>query len=62
MKILATDRIAEEQPKMSDASIWSIYNVQAEKHDKQLMERWMGQSRCTLNFVRDLYLLFCFAT
>lgn len=40
----------EEQPKMSDASIWSIYNVQAEKHDKQLMERWMGQSRCTLNF------------
>ncbi|KAN0132257.1 hypothetical protein V8E53_010023 [Lactarius tabidus] len=35
---------------MSDACIWSIYNVQAEKHDKQLMERWIGQSRCTLNF------------
>jgi hypothetical protein len=62
MKGLATDRIAEEQLKMSDACIWSIYNVQAEKHDKQLMERWIGQSRCTLNFVRILYLWFCFAT
>ncbi|KAF8264563.1 hypothetical protein EI94DRAFT_458624 [Lactarius quietus] len=40
----------EEQPKMSNACIWSIYNVQAEKHDKLLAERWIGQSRCNLNF------------
>ena len=53
----ATDRITEEQPKMSDACIWSIYNVQAENHDKQLMERWIGQSHCTLNFVRRLCVL-----
>ncbi|KAH8990386.1 hypothetical protein EDB86DRAFT_2831148 [Lactarius hatsudake] len=43
------DDIAEE-PKMSNAGIWSMYNCQAEKHDKQLAERWIGQTRCTLNF------------
>ncbi|KAH9168361.1 hypothetical protein EDB89DRAFT_1587246 [Lactarius sanguifluus] len=40
----------EEEPKMSNAGIWSMYNGQAEKHDKQLAERWIGQTRCTLNF------------
>ncbi|KAH9021299.1 hypothetical protein EDB85DRAFT_432674 [Lactarius pseudohatsudake] len=41
---------SEEEPKMTNAGIWSMYNVQAEKHDKQLAERWIGQTRCTLNF------------
>jgi hypothetical protein len=50
------DTLAEEQPKGSNAGIWSIYNAQAEKHDKQLAERCIGQSRCTLNFVGFLCL------
>ncbi|KAI9454478.1 hypothetical protein BJY52DRAFT_1284540 [Lactarius psammicola] len=40
----------DEQPKNSNAGIWSIYNVQAEKHDKQLAERWIGQTRYILYF------------
>ncbi|KAH9058080.1 hypothetical protein EDB87DRAFT_962937 [Lactarius vividus] len=39
-----------EEPKISNAGIWSVYNGQAEQHDKQLAERWIGQTRCTLNF------------
>ncbi|KAI9435049.1 hypothetical protein H4582DRAFT_700243 [Lactarius indigo] len=41
---------SEEELQISNEGIWSMYNGQAEKHDKQLVERWIGQTRCTLNF------------
>lgn len=53
---LSFDKHTEERPKLSNAGIWSIYNAQAEKHDKQLAERCIEQSRCTLNFVSFLCL------